>query len=35
MKFVWGVKSWDDLTGQDVCMYTMNDIDITYNKKSK
>ena len=35
MKFIWGVKSWDDLTGQDACMYTMNDIDITYDKKKK
>lgn len=32
-KFIWGVKSWDDLTGQDACMWTMNDIDITYDKK--
>lgn len=34
-KFIWGVKSWDDLSGQDVNMYTMNDIDIVYNKKDK
>ena len=34
-KFIWGVKSWDDLTGADACMYTMNDIDITYDKKNK
>lgn len=34
-KFIWGVKSWDDLTGADACMYTMNDIDITYDKKEK
>lgn len=34
-KFIWGIKSWDDLTGQDACMWTMNDIDITYNKKKK
>lgn len=32
-KFIWGVKSWGDLTGADACMYTMNDIDITYDKK--
>lgn len=32
-KFIWGVKSWDDLTGKDACMWTMNDIDITYDKK--
>lgn len=34
-KFIWGVKSWDDLTDKDACMWTMNDIDITYNKKEK
>ena len=34
-KFIWGVKSWDDLTGQGACMWTMNDIDITYDKKKK
>ena len=33
LKFIWGVKSWDDLTGKDACMYTMNDIDIAYDKK--
>lgn len=35
MKFIWGVKSWDDLTGADACLYTMNDIDITYDKEKK
>ena len=34
-KFIWGVKSWDDLTGKDACMWTINDIDITYDKKKK
>lgn len=34
-KFIWGIKSGDDLTGKDVCMWTMNDIDITYDKKSQ
>ena len=34
-KFIWGVKSWDDLSGRDVNMYTMNDIDLIYNKKEK
>ena len=34
-KFIWGIKSWDDLTGTDACLYTMNDIDITYDKKKK
>ena len=34
-KFIWGVKSWDDLTGVDACLYSMNDIDVTYDKKNK
>jgi len=34
-KFIWGVKSWDDLTGKDSCLYTVNDIDITYNRDTK
>lgn len=34
-KFIWGVKSWDDLSGADACMFTMNDIDITYDKQRK
>lgn len=29
------MKSWDDLSGEDVSMYTMNDIDLIYNKKEK
>lgn len=32
MKFIWGIKSWDDLTGADACLYTMNDIDLIYLK---
>lgn len=32
MKFIWGVKSWDDLTSSDACLYTMNDIDLIYLK---
>lgn len=35
VKFIWGVKSWDDLTGEDACLYTMNDIDIIYDKNEK
>lgn len=35
IKFIWGVKSWDDLTGVDACLYTMNDIDIEYDKSAK
>ena len=33
MKFIWGVKSWDDLCDSDACLYTMNDIDLIYLKK--
>lgn len=32
MKFIWGIKSWDDLSCSDVCMYTMNDINLIYHK---
>ena len=35
IKFIWGVTSFDDLSGKDACFYTMNDIDITYDKKKK
>ena len=35
IKFIWGVKSWDDLSGADACLHTMNDIDLTYDKKKK
>jgi len=34
-EFIWGVKSWDCLIPHSVCMYTMNDIDIIYNHKTK
>lgn len=35
LKFVWAVKSWDDLSGKDANIYTMNDIEIDYDRKSK
>ena len=35
MKFIWGIKSLDDLSSCDACIYTMNDIDIIYDKKKK
>lgn len=35
MKFIWGVKSWDDLASADACLYTMNDIDLIYLKDEK
>ena len=34
IKFIWGVKSWDDLSRSEANLYTMNDIDITYDKKN-
>ena len=35
LKFIWGIKSYDDLSCTDACLYTMNDIDIIYDKKKK
>lgn len=35
IKFIWGIKSYDDLSCTDACLYTMNDIDIIYDKKKK
>ena len=35
LKYIWGVKSWDDLTGKESNLYTMNDIDITYDRETK
>jgi len=35
LKFIWGIKSWDDLTGKDASLFTMNDIDIIYDRDSK
>ena len=32
VKFIWGVKSWDDITDSNANLYTMNDIDLIYNK---
>jgi hypothetical protein len=32
MKFIWGVKSYDDLSGADACLHTMNDIELDYLK---
>ena len=36
-KFIWGITNPDDydLSSRDANMYTMNDIDIVYDKKSK
>lgn len=35
LKFIWGIKSPFDLTESEPCLYTMNDIDICYDKKNK
>jgi hypothetical protein len=35
LKHIWGVKSWDDLSSKECNLYTMNDIDITYNRDTK
>ena len=32
MKFIWGIKSYDDLSDSDANLYTMNDIDLIYLK---
>lgn len=33
MKFIWGIKSWDDLSSAKAAnLYTMNDIDLIYLK---
>lgn len=35
-ELIWGIKSYDDLSSSKVAsLYTMNDIDITYDKESK
>lgn len=35
LEFIWGIKSWDDITASEANAYTMNDIDIFYDKKRK
>lgn len=32
MKFIWGIKSWDDLSCGSANLHTMNDIDLIYLK---
>lgn len=32
LKFIWGIKSWDDLSSCDANFYTMNDIEICYDR---
>jgi hypothetical protein len=33
-KHIWGIKSWDDLSGKECNMNTMNNFDITYHKET-
>lgn len=35
IKFIWGVTNWDELSGMEANLFTMNDIDITFNKKER
>jgi hypothetical protein len=35
LKHIWGIQSWNDLSGKDSNLYSMNDIDITYDRKIK
>lgn len=35
MKFIWGLESYDDLSGCDTNLETMNDIDLIYLKDEK
>ncbi len=35
LKFIWGIKSSDDMHDQPANFYTMNDIDICYDRKSR
>ena len=33
LEFIWGIKSWDDLTSSEANLYTMNDLYIVYDRK--
>jgi len=35
LEMIWGITSWDNMTGDDANMYTMNDIEICYDHESK
>lgn len=35
LKFIWGIKSFDDLSSNPPCLYSMNDIDIVYDKHDR
>ena len=32
LQFIWGIKSWDDLSEGEANLFTMNDLDIVYHK---
>lgn len=35
IKFIWGIKSYDDLTYYEANIYSLNDIELTYDSKRK
>jgi len=35
MEHIWGVVSWDDIMGKGSNMYSLNDIDITFDHNTK
>lgn len=35
LKFIWGIKSWDDLCDCGANFHTMNDIEIAYDRDTK
>ena len=35
LKFIWGVTSWDNIIGGSANFYTMNDIDVYYNRDTE
>lgn len=34
-KFIWGIKSWDDVSGRPADLYTLNDFAIWYDPERK
>lgn len=35
IRLIFGIKSYDDLSGRDANLYTMNDLDVIYDKETK
>lgn len=33
LKFIWGIKSWDDIMSGEATLFTMNDLDIVYDRE--